>query len=79
MKYTEYQFLIFSQLFYIIMNDCVEDAPYDLTHPIVSNELTKFLDSDFNDENKSEYDCMEDYINAHSDTISIQIADHCNL
>jgi hypothetical protein len=61
------------------MNECVEDAPYDLTHPIVSDELSKFLDSDFNDENQSEYDCMEDYINANADTISIRIADHCNV
>jgi len=61
------------------MNECVEDAPYDITYPILVDELIKFLDSDFNDENQSEYDCMEDYINANSDTISITIADHYNI
>jgi len=73
--YDEYQFFIFSQLF---MPHIGTTEPYDLIYPIIVDELKKFLDSDFNVDTKSEYDCMEDYLWANADTISLKICDHVN-
>ena len=74
--YTEYQFFLFSQLFMIEL-DCEE--PYDLVYPVIVEELKKFLDSDFNDETQTEYQCMADYLLSHADRISLTLADHINI
>lgn len=74
-----YQLYLFSQLFHETLKDCIEDTPYDLLFPIIVNELKKFEESDYNDENQSECDCMVGYLNANADTISITISDHCNI
>jgi hypothetical protein len=47
-----------------------------MLYPIVRNEMDKYLDSDFNDSNEPEYECMEWYLKANADVISITIADH---
>lgn len=79
MLYISYQLYLFSQLFHLKLDKYIEDTPYDLLFPIVEYELLNFLSSDFNDENKSEYNCMEEFLNAHADRISITISDHANL
>ena len=75
----EYQLYLFSQLFHETLKDCIEDTPYDLLFSIIVNELEKFEESKFNDENQSEYDCMVDYLSANADTISITISDHSDI
>ena len=75
----EYQLYLFSQLFHATLKDCIEDTPYDLLFPIIVNELEKFEESDYNDENQSEYNCMARYLSANADTISITISDHSNI
>lgn len=75
----EYQLYLFSQLFHETLKDCLEDTPYDLLFPIIVNELEKFEESDYNDENQSEYSCMAKYLSASADTISITISDHSNI
>jgi hypothetical protein len=75
----EYQLYLFSQLFHLELQDCIEDEPYDLLFPIIVNELEKFEESDYNDETQSEYDCMAKYLSANADIISITISDHCNI
>ena len=79
MVFTLYQFYLFSQLFHLHLNDCIENEPYDLLFSIVENELYNFLKSEYNVDSKSEYDCMEDYLISNGDTISLTIADQCNL
>lgn len=69
----EYQLYLFSQLFHETLKDCLEDTPYDLLFSIIVNELEKFEESKFNDENQSEYDCMLNYLNENEDTIGITI------
>jgi hypothetical protein len=75
----EYQLYLFSQLFHETLKDCIEDTPYDLLFSIIVNELEKFEESDYNDENQSEYDCMMDYLSVNADIISITISDHSNI
>lgn len=75
----EYQLYLFSQLFHATLKDCIEYTPYDLLFPIIVNELEKFEESDYNDENQSEYSCIMDYLSANADTLSITIADHSNI
>jgi hypothetical protein len=75
----EYQLYLFSQLFHLELQDCIEDEPYDLLFPIIVNELEKFEESDYNDENQSEYGCMAKYLSANVDIISITISDHSNI
>jgi len=77
-NYTEYQFLIFSQLFYLIAVNDEDDAPYDITYPIVVDELNKFLVSDFNDLDTSEYDAMHTYLLANADSISLRVGEQCD-
>ena len=72
-KYSEYQFFLFTQLFNVIIEP---ECEYDMLYPIVRNEMDKYLDSDFNDSNEPEYECMEWYLKANADVISITIADH---
>lgn len=75
----EYQLYLFSQLFHLELQDCIEDEPYDLLFPIIVNELQKFEKSEYNNENQSEYNCMAKYLSANADTISITISDHSNI
>ena len=75
-KYNEYQFLIFSQIFYAILNRVEgEDLKleYDLSYPILVDTLNDFIDSDLNDENFSEYDCMATYLKENLNTIAEQL------
>ncbi len=75
-KYNEYQFLIFSQIFYAILNRVEgEDLKleYDLSYPILVDTLNDFIDSDLNDDNFSEYDCMVNYVKENSNTIAEQL------
>jgi len=72
-KYNEYQFLIFSQIFYAILNRVEgEDLKleYDLSYPVLVDTLNDFIDSDLNDENFSEYDCMATYLKENINTIA---------
>jgi len=72
-KYDEYQFLIFSQTFYAILNRVEgEDLKleYDLSYPILVDTLNDFIDSDLNDDNFSEYDCMATYLKENINTIA---------
>ncbi len=75
-KYDEYQFLIFSQIFYAILNRVDgEDLKleYDLSYPILVDTLNDFIDSDLNDDNFSEYDCMVNYVKEKLNTIAEQL------
>jgi hypothetical protein len=75
-KYNEYQFLIFSQIFYAILNRVEgEDLKleYDLSYPILVDTLNDFIDSDLNDDNFSEYDCMATYLKENLNTIAEQL------
>ena len=75
-KYNEYQILIFSQIFYAILNRVEgEDLKleYDLSYPILVDTLNDFIDSDLNDDNFSEYDCMVNYVKENLNTIAEQL------
>jgi hypothetical protein len=74
--YTEYQFLIFSQIFYLLLNQVEEvklNLEYDLSYPILVDTLNDFIDSDLNDDNFSEYDCMATYLKENINTIAEQL------
>lgn len=77
--YTEYQFFIFSDIFMAEIEDLDVDSACDLVYPVIVNELKQFLDSDFNVDTQSEYDCMQDYLTANIDRISLTLADHVNI
>lgn len=83
-EYTEYQFFMFTQILILHLaafgtNDEVHLEPYDILYSVFKQELEKYLESEYNNEKQSEHDCMVDYILDHLDTISITIADHCNI
>ena len=74
-KYNEYQFLIFSQIFYLLLNEYEQKVgdlklEYDLSYPVLVDTLNDFIDSDLNDENFSEYDCMATYLKENINTIA---------
>ena len=72
-KYNEYQFLIFSQIFYAILNRVEgEDLKleYDLSYPVLVETLKDYLGSDYNDTECSEYDCMATYLKENINTIA---------
>jgi hypothetical protein len=74
-KYNEYQFLIFSQIFYLLLNEYEQKIgdlklEYDLSYPVLVDTLNDFIDSDLNDENFSEYDCMATYLKENINTIA---------
>jgi hypothetical protein len=76
--YTEYQFLIFSQIFYLLLNEYEQKIgdlklEYDLSYPILVDTLNDFIDSDLNDDNFSEYDCMATYLKENINTIAEQL------
>jgi hypothetical protein len=77
-KYNEYQFLIFSQIFYLLLSDAEQKVgdlklEYDLSYPILVDTLNDFIDSDLNDDNFSEYDCMVNYVKENLNTIAEQL------
>jgi len=77
-KYDEYQFLIFSQIFYLLLSEAEQKVgdlklEYDLSYPVLVDTLNDFIDSDLNDENFSEYDCMVNYIEENINTIAEQL------
>ena len=77
-KYDEYQFLIFSQIFYLLLSEAEQKVgdlklEYDLSYPVLVDTLNDFIDSDLNDENFSEYDCMVNYIEENIKTIAEQL------
>lgn len=77
-KYNEYQFLIFSQIFYLLLNEYEQKIgdlklEYDLSYPVLVDTLNDFIDSDLNDENFSEYDCMATYLKEKINTIAEQL------
>lgn len=76
-KYSDYQFFLFTQLFNVHIDNT--DVPYDMLYPIVKDSFDKYLDSEFNDSNEPEYECMEWYLKANADVISITICDHCDI
>lgn len=59
-KYTDYQLLLFSQLFF----NCYDilDQTYDDLFPFIIISLERFLESPYNVDTKSEYDCMVEFI-----------------
>lgn len=77
--YTEYQFFIFSDIFMAEIEDLDVDSACDLVYPVIVEELKRFLGSEFNVETKPEYDCMQDYLTANIDRISIRLTDHVNI
>jgi len=63
--YNEYQFLIFSQIFYLLLNEVEEvklKLEYDLSYPILVARLEDYIGSVYNDTEYSEYDCMVQYL-----------------
>lgn len=58
--YCLYSFFLFSQLY----NDFVNpDYKYSQnTYKNICNEFGKYCDSEFNDENLPEYECIVDYL-----------------
>ena len=61
--YTEYQFLIFSQIFYLLLSEVAQRVgdlklEYDLSYPVLVETLKDYLGSYYNDPEYSEYDCM---------------------
>ena len=76
--YTEYQFLIFSQIFYLLLNEYEQKIgdlklEYDLSYPVLVETLKDYLGSDYNDPECSEYDCMATYLKENINTIAEQL------
>jgi hypothetical protein len=76
--YTEYQFLIFSQIFYLLLSEVEERVgdlklEYDLSYPVLVETLKDYLGSDYNDPEYSEYDCMATYLKENINTIAEQL------
>tara|TARA_R100001510_G_C7504296_1_gene106667 strand:- start:114 stop:329 length:216 start_codon:yes stop_codon:yes gene_type:complete len=68
MKYSEF---LFSQLFmiHVTYNETeYQDLEYDLIFPEVLKHRALFLESHFNVESKSEYDCIVDYLTSNIQT-----------
>jgi len=79
-KYTEYQLFLFGQLLYANLEGCeIADLAYDIIFPVIKHELGMFLGGLFDVDTQSEYDCMNEYLAANIDRISITLADHSNI
>ena len=60
-----YEMFLFSQLFmkHVENNDTQDqDLAYDLLFPEVLKHRELFLKSDYNEDTRSEYDCIQDYL-----------------
>ena len=73
--YTEYQFLIFSQIFYLLLSEAEQRVgdlklEYDISYPVLVETLKDYLGSDYNDTEYSEYDCMATYLKENINTIA---------
>lgn len=75
-QYSEYQFFLFTQLFNVIVEP---ECEYDILYSTVKHYFDAYMVSEFNDSNEPEYECMEWYLKANADVISLTIADHTNL
>ena len=74
--YTEYQFLIFSQIFYLLLSEVEEvklKLEYDLSYPVLVARLEDYIGSVYNDPECSEYDCMATYLKENINTIAEQL------
>lgn len=76
--YTEYQFLIFSQIFYSLLDEYEQrigdlKLEYDLSYPVLVETLKDYLGSGYNDPEFSEYDCMATYVKENINTIAEQL------
>jgi hypothetical protein len=74
--YNEYQFLIFSQIFYLLLNEVEEvklNLEYDLSYPILVARLEDYICSEYNDPEYSEYDCMVQYLTEHLQFITEEL------
>lgn len=57
-------------LFAMLIKDMIaSDLEYDMLYDIAIREYKYFEDSDFNDENISEYDCIVAYIKANKESL----------
>ena len=57
--YCDYSFFLFTNLYNVVIKPTEE---YDVLYHKVCDEYGKYCDSEYNDENKSEYECIENYL-----------------
>lgn len=62
-----YEMFLFSQLFMCHVNVMVsyEDLAYDIIYPEVIKHRELFLESKYNVDTESEYDCINNYLTKH--------------
>lgn len=59
--YCLYSFFLFSQLYNVVIKP---DYEYDLLYGDVCREFGKYCNSEFNDDNEPEYECIVNYLNS---------------
>lgn len=59
--YCTYSFFLFSKLYDVTFNPIY---PYDYLYRDVGIEYGKYCDSEYNDPDKPEYECMENYLHS---------------
>ncbi len=57
--YCDYSFFLFTNLYNVVVKSELE---YDKLYQIVCDEYGKYCDSEYNDENENEYECILEYL-----------------
>lgn len=57
--YCTYSFFLFTNLYNVVIKPTEE---YDLLYEVICDEYGKYCDSEFNDENHPEYECILEYL-----------------
>ena len=74
-EHTECQFYLFSKLFDLIVGHKFRIVEYDTAYGVIHHHHEEYKASKWNDGSRPEYECMEGYLMANADTISITTAD----
>ena len=63
MNEANYSFFLFSKLWDIEYDQNGDDGmEYDIAYPLVLADYKMFIDSDWNDDNRSEYECVVEFL-----------------
>lgn len=57
--YCDYSFFLFTMLYKVVIKP---ESEYDVLYHEICDEYGKYCDSEYNDEDESEYECILEYL-----------------
>lgn len=58
---------------YDLLHDMLNGIECDIAYELCKSVYMKFWDSEYNDFNKSAYECLQEYVNVHSEEIKNEL------